>query len=348
MKTYSNIFTKKIDLSFLDSMNVDLLNFLSDTYKIKIINKNNQDFSYLFTSVLNLATEINKNLQINDVRCGSFYADSRPCNEDCSFCPLSKYHYNKINITSNNKDWYELPENILDFAIKMKESKVSHFKIVTTGAKTDTQVIPFIAEGVRKAKYVFPESNICISEGILDESSLKHLKEAGVDIFNNNLESSKRIYSSIVTTHSYEQKIESIKLAKKIGFKICSGAIYGIGENLIDRFEIFNTLRNLGVYSSPFNFFVQFSNLPLTKLLQENNFIFNKYEYIFSIALFRLIYPEVRIVLGAGRRDRFTDEDQELLLNIGASALASSGYFSKEGVIDSVKSDNKILKNICR
>jgi biotin synthase len=298
----------------------------------------------LFIQILHSASLMNRGKLTRNDKCGSFYADIRPCSEDCIFCPLSKNHYNSVDLKGIK--WHEIPDKILDFAKKMDEVNVNHFKIVTTGAKSDDKIIPYIAYGVQKVKNIYPASIICISEGILNFETLKLLKLAGVDIYNNNLETSRNLYPTLVTTHTYDQKINAIKMAKELDFKICSGGIYGIGESLSERIELFQTLKEIGIDSSPFNIFVNYPNLPLTHRLRSQKYIFSKNECFLSIALFRLINPDTRLVLGAGRRDFFSEREQKFALLIGGSALASSGYFSKNGISNSIQLDDNLFNDI--
>lgn len=296
-----------------------------------------------FYSVLTLAAEVNRDVRKGSDKCGSFYADVRPCEEDCSFCPLSKEHY-QVLPNVKQPSWPELPEAIHAFAKRAYAAGVRHFKIVTTGAKTDPKIFPFIAEGVKYVKNGFPDMTVCISEGTLGKASLRTLREAGVDIFNNNLETSRKRFPSLVSTHSYDEKIKAIRDAKSVGMKICSGGLFGIGETLSERAELFLTLARLGVDSSPFNLFVQFPALPLTKKLKSTKYDLSKRELAYSVALFRLINPRTRLVLGAGRQDRLTERDQAFLLLIGASALASSGYLSKKGLVFDRTKDDRIFE----
>lgn len=305
--------------------------------------KNNRDFKE-FYSVLYLARQLNNKIVKNIDKCGSFYADIRPCSEDCAFCPLSGRHYYQVK--KHEIDWKDLPAKILDYADKLYQSKVRHFKIVTTGAKSDSKIIPFIAEGISKVKSNFSDMIVCISEGTLDKKSLLLLKKSGVDIFNNNLETSRSRFSDIVKTHTYDDKINAIKTAKEVGLQICSGGLFGIGENLKERIELFITLNKIGVDSSPFNFFVPFPNLPLSKFVADNHIKFSKNEIYYTAALYRLINPKSRLVLSAGRNEILSDEEQEFLLRIGVSALASSGYFEKNGFASTSDRDNWIFEKV--
>jgi biotin synthase len=299
----------------------------------------------VFAAIINFAASIHKSNPSVNERCASFYADLRPCSEDCSFCPLSKKHYNNFEVDVS-QNWLDLPEKIRSFADVLNESGVSHFKVVTTGAKSDPRIVSYIAQGMKLVSDKHPHMTKCISEGTLNRESLVLLKEAGVSIFNNNLETSEKRFRKIVSSHSYSDKISAITLAKSLGFEICSGGIFGIGESIAERVELFLRIKELGVNSSPFNVFIRYPNLPLTAELSGKGMPgISPNEIFYSIALFRIINPRVRLVLGAGRYETLSEEDQIIALKIGASAVATSGYFSDGGVAYTGDKDQRILQS---
>ncbi len=296
----------------------------------------------VYTAIFDLAAQVNSKIEKEVDKCGSFYSDISPCAEDCAFCPFSHRHYASLNLENHKSE--ELVENMIKYADKISNFGLSHFKIVSTGLRADSDHIEKISEGISIVKARYPNLQICVSMGLLSKQNLIKLKEAGADCYNNNLETSGKYFDEIITTHSLMQKIEVIKLAKKIGYKICSGGIFGLGEKIEERIELFFKVKELKVDSSPFNIFVKYDHIPLSSRVGDNSI--SVMEIFLSLALFRLIYPGCRIVLGGGRDFYLAEKEQEFALLIGATALQSSNALNGQGLTDRITKDDKLFKNV--
>jgi biotin synthase len=295
-----------------------------------------------YTAVFDLAARINKYVRSKPDKCGSFYSDISPCAEDCAFCPFSHQHYAPLNLEQQTTE--SLIESMIKYADGIVSLGISHFKIVSTGLRADDGHIEKISEGVALIKKKHPDLHICISMGLLSRRNLEKLKQAGADCYNNNLETSKEFFDYIVSTHSFEKKVKAIKLAQEIGFKICSGGIFGVGETIEDRIKLFFILKELKVDSSPFNIFVKYDHIPLSERAGKKSI--SSLEIFLSLALFRLIYPENRIVLGGGRDFYLSEEEQEFALFVGASALQSSNALNGNGIIERISKDDLLFNRI--
>ena len=162
------------------------------------------------------------------------------------------------------------------------------------------------------------ETNIslCGSFGILKEGQAEKLKESGVKMYHHNLESSREFYKSLCTTHTFEDRVNTIKLVQKAGLKVCSGGILGMGESEI--------LRNLNVDSVPVNILTKVPGTPY-----ENNEPLHKMEIIKTIAVFRFILTKAQIRYAGGRMQ--LEELQELGLRAGVNAMLTGDFLTTTG-----------------
>lgn len=289
----------------------------------------------------NLAEIIHSSNIVKQDLCGSLYVDLRPCPEDCSFCPLSVKHFNmkeKLEVKSKN-----ISDEIIKFSRLASKRGLSHFKIVVTGLSIRKDIQDKIKDGIFKAKVNHPNIKICLSGGILSRDLLNEFKLVGVDIYNCNLETSARYFPYLVKSHSQDQKIQTINNAKKVGLEICSGGIIGLGESAEDRINMAFKFKELGIYSSPLNLFINCNELSLNHL--EINRL-SEDDILNTLALYRLINPNLRIVLGAGREIHMSESSIKRALCIGASALQVSGIFSKKSISNALKIDKKFFGDI--
>lgn len=165
----------------------------------------------------------------------------------------------------------------------------------------------------------------CVSFGRLDADSLRRLKDAGVSRYHHNLETSERFYPNICTTQSWRDRFETLRRAREIGFEICGGGLFGLGESWTDRIELAETLRQLEVDSVPINFFSPIPGTPLgaRPLLPVD-------EALRIVALYRLLLPKTSIRICGGRPQTLGDRQPELFA-AGADALMTGDYLTTSG-----------------
>ncbi|WP_320048146.1 biotin synthase BioB [uncultured Ilyobacter sp.] len=199
---------------------------------------------FKLNELFSVANEIREKYCGNSIHtCTISNAKSGECEEYCKFCAQSA-HYN-TNLTT-----YDLEErDILMSEYKRAEKLGStKFGLVTSGRsiKKGSEEFDSIKEFVRDAKKENINTNICCSIGLLDEEELKELKETGVTRFHSNMQTSISAYNKIVaTTHKIDDRLDTIKAAKKIGMEVCSGGIIGMGETWEDRIDMAFTLKEL-------------------------------------------------------------------------------------------------------
>jgi biotin synthase len=216
---------------------------------------------------------------------------------------------------------------------------VHRFSIVTSGRA-------LTGEEFEKAVHAFEtmhhecKIDLCASMGFLSEEQLQRLHQAGVTSYHHNIETSRRNFPNICTTHTYEQKIETLKKVKAEGMYACSGGIIGMGETWEDRLDMAVSLAELGVDSIPINALMPIKGTPLEhqQQLTEN-------EILRTISFFRYINPEADIRLAAGRA--LLTNDGELAFQSGASATIT-GNMLTTAACATIRSDKEMLKALGR
>lgn len=266
--------------------------------------------------------------------CSIINGRSGRCPEDCKYCAQSAHHHTDCEV-------YDfLPEEKIVEACKLNESEgVDRFSIVTAGRALD-------GEEFDKAIHAFEtmhrecKIDLCASMGFLNEEQLHRLHEAGVTSYHHNIETSRRNFPNICTTHTYEQKIETLKKVKAEGMCACSGGIIGMGETWEDRLDMAVSLAELGIDSIPINALMPIKGTPLEELprLTED-------EILRTIAFFRYINPLTNIRLAAGRA--LLTNDGEIAFQSGASATIT-GNMLTTAACATIRSDRQMLENLKR
>lgn len=280
--------------------------------------------------LLEAADEIRKHFCSNifDI-CSIINAKSGKCSENCKFCAQSA-HY-KTNISE-----YPLldKEKIVENALYMAEKGVLRFSIVTSGKALTDNDVEILADTIKEIK---SKSNIsiCASLGLLTDENFKKLKDAGLERVHNNLETSENFFSSVCTTHTFDDKINALKAALQSGLSVCSGGIIGLGESMQDRIDLAFSLKELGIKSVPLNILSPVKGTPY-----ENNKPLSEEEILKTISIFRFILPNAFIRL-AGGRALLSDKGKKAFLS-GANAAITGDMLTTYGI--SVDTDMQIIK----
>lgn len=280
--------------------------------------------------LLEAADEIRKHFCSNifDI-CSIINAKSGKCSENCKFCAQSA-HY-KTNISE-----YPLldKETIIKNALYMAKKGVLRFSIVTSGKALTDKDVEILADTIKEIK---SKSNIsiCASLGLLTDENFKKLKDAGLERVHNNLETSENFFSSVCTTHTFDDKINALKAALQSGLSVCSGGIIGLGESMQDRIDLAFSLKELGIKSVPVNILSPVKGTPY-----ENNKPLSEEEILKTISIFRFILPDAFIRL-AGGRALLSDKGKKAFLS-GANAAITGDMLTTYGI--SVDTDMQIIK----
>ncbi|MBP9999960.1 MAG: biotin synthase BioB [Clostridiales bacterium] len=254
------------------------------------------------------------------------------CSEDCKYCAQSAHYH-----TALTESYPLLPtEKILEEAKYNAERGVLRYSIVTSGKRLSPKEVDQLCESIREIRKQV-KIEICVSLGLLGEEDFRKLHEAGASRVHCNMESSARYFKEVCTTHTYEEKIETLKAAKRAGMSICSGGIMGLGENFEDRIDMGLTVRSLGVKSIPVNFLNPIPGIPF-----ENNKPLNNEEARRCVAIFRFLIPDGSIRLAGGRG--LLGDKGEGCFTSGSNAAISGDMLTTAGI--TIETDMKLLEKL--
>lgn len=265
--------------------------------------------------------------------CSIISGKSGRCTEDCKYCAQSAFNHTGCDV-------YDLLDydTIYEKASSDMAEGVNRFAIVNSGwGPTDEEFEKLIDIYTRLSK-ALPIS-LCASLGFLTTEQFQRLYAAGVRRYHNNIETSRRFFPDICTTHLFEDKMENIRRAQSVGLVVCSGGIIGMGETMDDRIDMALTLSELGIRSIPINVLIPIRNTPL-----ENLPILSEEEILRTVSIFKFINPEADIRLAAGRR--LITGNGEAAYKSGASAAITGNMLTTTG--STIKNDTALLKNIGR
>ncbi|MHC4220936.1 MAG: biotin synthase BioB [Planctomycetota bacterium] len=264
--------------------------------------------------------------------CSIINAKSGKCAQDCKFCAQSAKHHADVSV-------YPLKstDEIVEAAKQAKNIGAKKFGIVTSGNRLTDKELETIAAAISKIKNEV-KIEPCASLGALSKEQLLRLKHAGLSRYHHNIETSQRFYPQIVSTHKFEERVNTVKTAKQIGLEICSGGIIGIGENWADRIEMALLLKQLNVDSVPINFLVPIKGTALQSAKQ-----IDCVDAIRTIAIFRLILKNIPIKIAAGR-ETVLKGFQAMAMCAGANGMLIGGYLTVKG--RSVAEDHRLVEEV--
>ena len=251
--------------------------------------------------------------------CAIVNAKSGRCPEDCAFCAQSAHHRAHIEV-------YGLlpPGEILEAARRAERMGARRFSIVTSGRQLSDREIDQVARAVeliRRETTLIP----CASLGFLTMGKARRLRDSGLDRYHHNLETAPSFFPRICTTHSIEEKLETLLIAKEVGLSVCSGGIIGLGEGREERLELALKLKEIGVDSIALNYF---HPIPGTRLGDKKGI--SPLEFLRSVALFRVVLPDKEIRITGGRVYGLRDL-QPLVFYFGANGLMIGNYLTTRG-----------------
>ena len=258
---------------------------------------------------------------------------SGKCGENCKFCAQSAHNHTDCEEYSFLDE-----EKIISEAKSNQNEGVNRFAIVTAGRALS-------GEDFEKAIHVYERMNkelsinLCASLGFITREQFKRLRKAGVTSYHHNIETSRRNFPNICTSHTYDMKIETIKIAQEEGFCVCSGGIIGMGETFEDRIDMALSLHELGVRSIPINALMAIPGTPF-----EKNTPLTEEEILRTLAIFRFINPEANIRLAAGRK--LLSENGKKAFESGCSATITGNMLTTSG--STIQGDIKMLREMGR
>lgn len=232
------------------------------------------------------------------------------CSEDCAYCPQSAHHD-----TGLGKESLMPVCDVLEAARQAKAQGAGRFCMGAAWRSPTDRDIDRVCEMVEGVKSLGMET--CVTLGMLTGQQTRRLKEAGLDYYNHNLDTSEEYYSEIITTRTYQDRLDTLDRVREAGLNVCCGGIVGMGEDEADRAGLLAQLANLPKHpeSVPINLLVQVEGTPLAGTRALDPLVF-----IRTIAAARIMMPFSRVRLSAGRSD-MSDEMQALCFLAGANSI---------------------------
>ena len=251
------------------------------------------------------------------------------CNEDCKFCAQSVRY--KADIKRYK---FKDIRTILNEAKTAKSHGALGYCLVTAGKGLDDKKCEEIAKIAATIKNEIAGLNLIACNGTATKEQLQYLKNHGIDSYNHNLETSKEYYEQICTTHSWQERYQTILNAKEAGLKVCAGGIFGMGESQADQQSLIKTLIELKPQSIPLNFYIPNPSLPIKERTIEYK------EALEIIKLLRKELPDTRIMVAGGREHIFNSEEKELaMFQAGANAIVIGNYLTTKGLAPKLDRD---------
>ncbi|MDM8565304.1 biotin synthase BioB [Candidatus Halobeggiatoa sp. HSG11] len=256
------------------------------------------------------------------------------CSEDCGYCSQSARFKTELE-----RQPLMAVETIIAEAKQAKANGASRFCMGAAWRNPKTKDFEKILEIIQLVKAEGLET--CMTLGMLDAKQAQQLREAGLDYYNHNLDTSAAYYEKIVSTHTYQDRLDTLTNVRKVNLKICCGGIIGMGESLQDRAELLQTLANLEIHpeSVPINQLVPVAGTPL-----ENTEKLDPFAIVRCIAVARILMPTSNVRLSAGRAG-MNDELQALCFLAGANSVF---YGEKLLTTDnqSTRNDQQLFKRL--
>lgn len=253
------------------------------------------------------------------------------CGENCKYCAQAACHKTGV-------DTYGfLPqEQIMAHAKANQDAGANRFSIVTSGGALSGKEFEMAIDVYKEMRRTL-SIDLCASHGLLTRSQFRRLREVGVTSYHHNIETSERYFPEICTTHSYADRIRTIKMAQAEGLCVCSGGIIGMGETWKDRFDMAFALQELGIESIPLNSLMAIPGTPLEHLTPLSGD-----EILRTISIFRFINPTANIRLGAGRK--LLPENGATAFLAGASASITGNMLTTSGT--TIAEDMELIKEL--
>ena len=256
------------------------------------------------------------------------------CPEDCKYCSQSIRYDTGIELEKTLS-----LEEVLKQAKEAKKNGASRFCMGAAWRNLNNSNLGKIVDMVKGVKELGLES--CVTLGMLTSDQAQTLKDAGLDYYNHNLDTSEEYYSKVVTTRTYQDRLDTIKNVRNANIKVCCGGILGLGENHDDRLKLLNVLANLDVQpeSVPINKLVRVKGTPFSENQNVDDF-----DFIRIIALARIVMPYSMVRLSAGR-DSMNDQTQALCFFAGANSI----FYGEELLTtknSSIQHDQELMRKL--
>lgn len=233
------------------------------------------------------------------------------CSEDCAYCPQSRHH--ETNLATDSR--LAAIEEVIEAAKAARAQGAQRFCMGAAWRSPTERQLDDVVQMVSEVKALGMEA--CVTLGMLKPGQAERLKEAGLDYYNHNLDTSPEFYGNIITTRSYQDRLDTLEAVRQAGIRVCCGGIVGLGESRAERAGLIAQLANLNPYpeSVPINNLVRVVGTPLEDVPPVDEF-----EFVRTIAVARITMPKAVLRLSAGRTE-MSDTMQALCIMAGASSI---------------------------
>jgi len=252
-----------------------------------------------------------ENFDVNAVQVSTLLSiKTGKCSEDCGYCPQSARYDTELEVEPL------MPlEEVIAAAKIAKENGSSRFCMGAAWRSPKDKDLAPVIKMIKEVKALGMES--CVTLGMLTDSQTEELKQAGLDYYNHNLDTSPEYYGEVITTRTYQDRLDTIERVRNAGMNVCCGGIVGMGESRRDRVGLFQELANQPQHpeSVPINMLVRVAGTPM-----ENGDELDPIEFIRSVAVARVMMPKSYVRLSAGR-EKMSDEMQAMCFFAGANSI---------------------------
>lgn len=318
---FMSLTTLNIDQIYQEGINPELA--------LEILHCSEQSY---YDYVMPIAKQLREKAFGNKVSfCSITNAKSGACVEDCKFCAQSSYYKGTQSPVYGLKSANE----ILKDAKEAEHFGGTEFSIVTSGrGMTKERELNTLVDAISRIRKE-TQMETCASLGLMSRENLLRLKEAGMINYHHNIETSRSYFPNIVTTHTFDEEIETIKIAKELEFQVCCGGILGMGESKEQRVEFAFNLKEIDPDSIPLNFLNPRPGTPLAHLHD-----LTPLDCLKSISLIRMVLPKKELFVCGGREVNLQDR-QEQMFDAGASGTMLGNYLTTKG--RSPKEDREMI-----
>lgn len=287
------------------------------------------------TELIEISHKITEDNFDNTVEaCSIVSAKTGACSENCKYCAQSKHNHADI-------ECHPLldVDTVKKAAMSAKENGANHFCIVTSGTAPTRKDFENILKMVKEVASI-DGLHCCASLGLLREDEIKELKDAGLERYNHNINTSENYHKNICSTHNFEDRVHTVEMIKKHGIEACCGVIIGMGESREDRIDMALSLKKLNPKTVPINFLNPIKGTPLEDY--ENKI--DEEEILKTICIFRIILPKALLRYAGGRTTRLSKYNQKLGIIAGINSLLVGNYLTTTG--SKSEEDEKMLEQL--
>lgn len=287
------------------------------------------------TELIEISHKITKDNFANSVEaCSIVSAKTGACNENCKYCAQSKHNHADIECHSLLD-----VDTVKKAALSAKENGANHFCIVTSGTAPTRKDFENILKMVKEVASI-DGLHCCASLGLLSEDEIKELKNAGLERYNHNINTSENYHKNICSTHNFEDRVHTVEMIKKHGIEACCGVIIGMGESREDRIDMALSLKKLNPKTVPINFLNPIKGTPL----EDYESKIDEEEILKTICIFRIVLPKTLLRYAGGRTTRLSKFNQKLGIIAGINSLLVGNYLTTTG--SKSEEDKKMLNQL--